>query len=385
MFGDDLSTFLTMYFPAAKAYLTLALLTFFWTIIFWIFLLTIEYKSFLRSREHYADLGAANIVSTAFLALAIGDTARNPRAILFDLYSAHPEASTRLKVAIDPITVLRPHLWYVVYLGLICGVVVSMLIVYYQLMQQTIAEFNAAGAFQEGLSYQDMLRDPALRSVLNWQLLFYWIIFLPFLAALGSFGIRVCLGNLLTKNTFGKSIKEFVLQGLILVSFLGLGIKISPATIHNHVTLDQATWKVHIAWTGFLPDSSIIFLLVLFIAYISTNLIFLIGLRRAVRGNRVTPPHFVWRLFIIALWIYMYLQIAQTVAVLLSFAVQADVLTFGDVSFRSLFLLVLGVFTIVLWVMLALVSYVVSRRGGTASGNFNRDRFAPWLYIPNRS
>jgi hypothetical protein len=91
---------------------------------FWLSLLIFEHRSFLRSREHYADVAACNLTSISDLAVALDEPLSSPKtSFARALFRAHPPPSERLDVALNSLLLVRPHAGYFAFFGYLCGMI----------------------------------------------------------------------------------------------------------------------------------------------------------------------------------------------------------------------------------------------------------------------
>jgi hypothetical protein len=381
-FGDTFASFLRGYIPALGWFFAYYAVTILWVIIFWVLLVSIEYRSFLRSREHYADIVASSVTSLTDLETALGNPSHEPKVSFRKWYAAHPSQISRIQVAADPTRVVQPQLAYLAFFGFLGGVFNALILFTLKEISDVFSAINTSDIFQRNIPYYQIAADPSMRSAfVAWVILLFLFAF-PFAAALGSLGVRICLGELLARSTFFRRAYHLILQSVVIFACFTLGGFINPLVINNiHFQFEQSgAWTIDNSWREFfhLP-SGFIGIVTFFLAYVVTNFLFISGLRSAIIGNRQTPPGLIWRTFNILLWTYMYVQVLQFVTAI-GYAMFDPISLFANPNQELVFFVFFALVIGASWGVLKLVSHIVSRRGVSSKGT-SADRFAPWLYF----
>ena len=381
VFGDSFGTFIRGYVPAAGWYLGYFATTFFWILIFWAALTSIEYRSFLRSREHYADVLATGIISTADLATAVGKARQKSFSILSNLYAAHPSPTARVATAKHPELMVQPRLIYLFYIGFVCGVVRALAYFYWAVVARAFPSIDTSTIYQTHKTYSEMISDPSARVLFFAQIAFFFLLVFPFVAAAGSLGLRACLGELLKRSSFTRAIYNLGLQSLIFFAAFVIGAIVNPvaATLLHFQFQQNGAWTIDSPWTVLFSSSVFVDGALYSLGYLLTNLLFLFGLRPVLFGKRESRLPSVWWILIILLWLYVYLLVVQEV--LLAYTVTLDPTPIITQHFEQLLMGgVLAVTIGICWSILRIAASFVSRRKLGSEASYTNE-FAPWLYI----
>ncbi|MCS3763175.1 M48 family metalloprotease [Bradyrhizobium centrosematis] len=375
--GYPLSSFTSYYRRLASGFVGRGAIVFLFGMTFFLLLVVTEYRSFLRSREHYADVFASHMISLPAFASAFSRIPSQPNVFL-DLYSAHPAPQDRTDVARSPMRVFVPRLTYFVYLGSLCGVIFAFISYFSALAANLSAAFDVSDAH----SYMDAMGNAILRWHVTAITFLSLVLLFPFVAAVGSLGTRACILNVLQQRSILRRLRDFAIGGALISIFFMLGCVIDPLiSAKAAVELTQAGT---LSAKDFLPSLwSFEIAAAIFGAYVTTNLLFASGLRPSLQGYRERPPGLIWQLFASVLWMYCYLMIFQPVVMTLDhfFADEPAV----PLLSHMLILGVLGVVMVaVCWAVLFGLSTWVSRRHCDLKSSSNlskRDNWAPWLYF----
>jgi len=344
-------------------------------------LTSIEYRSFLRSREHYADVLATGIISTADLATAVGKARQKSFSILSNLYAAHPSPTARVATAKHPELMVQPRLIYLFYIGFVCGVVRALAYFYWAVVARAFPSIDTSTIYQTHKTYSEMISDPSARVLFFAQIAFFFLLVFPFVAAAGSLGLRACLGELLKRSSFTRAIYNLGLQSLIFFAAFVIGAIVNPvaATLLHFQFQQNGAWTIDSPWTVLFSSSVFVDGALYSLGYLLTNLLFLFGLRPVLFGKRESRLPSVWWILIILLWLYVYLLVVQEV--LLAYTVTLDPTPIITQHFEQLLMGgVLAVTIGICWSILRIAASFVSRRKLGSEASYTNE-FAPWLYI----
>jgi hypothetical protein len=337
-----------------------------------------EYRSFLRSREFYADIAASHLFSSASLCTALGEP-HSSRDFFRDIYSAHPDAKTRLLVAQNPIQVLEPKIPYFAFIGLLCGAIFAIMNSFLSLTQNSFQSFS----FNSSGNYVEVMNGAERSNVLNIAL-FAIVLCLPFAAALGSLGSRDCIGKILSNASLVQRIKAFLISGGTISVFFIIGSAISPFVSDQIIRMSAEGLVVN--WMALSPNPFSLELAGAILgSYVCTNLVFASGFRPSLRGARSNKPGLLWRTFISLLWMYIYLMFVQIFLAGFDFIFAASpaipLLPQLLVAYAFLILIVAGC-----WIILRLTSVWIARSGSKSKLPASElGNWAPWLYFQTRA
>lgn len=358
-------------------FITLNSLTLFWTLPIWAVLIVLEHRSFLRSREFYADIAACNSISVAALASAVRQRSLGGSNVFYELFSAHPTPNARLEVSSNPGTVIVPRPTYIMFFGYVCGTVEALVVHYGETLATAFPSMH--------VTYTNNYLE--IMATQKWQFIyatfFMFVLLLPFVIAFGSLGIRACLSQLLSSASLAKNVGTFVVQGILFISFFLVGSIINPwVSLRVKFNFGMGNdWTLMNSWTDFIPHSpDLIMAFAIFAAYLITNLVFVTGLRGAVRGSSPIRPEFLWRLSLIILWIYVYMEAIQFVGYILNIGVGTPLVA-PPLWYQQLFICLLLIVPVaVCWPLVWLISRFIGRRGTTNTSGKSSE-FSPWLYF----
>jgi hypothetical protein len=378
--GSNLTTFLNWYLPAAGWNLSYSAITLLWVLCFWWALISVEYRSFLRSREYYADVLATGMTSIANLATAVGNSRGNALAFR-EVLAAHPSPSSRLEIATHPERLVQPRLPYFSFIGFVCGVVQTGVVFSWGLFARAFPSIDTSIIYQTHKTYYDMVNDPAVRALFALQTGFYLVLVFPFVAALGSLGVRACLGELLSRSLYITAARNLGLQSIVFFCSFAFGTFLNPFALQYVRFQFQQTgsWTIDIDWGNLISVFNISTGAMYSIAYFLTTLLFMSGIRASLFGRREVVPPTIWRIFIILLWTYVYLLLVEMVWV----AFDAAFNPAPAIPQHFLLVLMMAVLSCAVglcWGILWLVARTVARRGLTSPANY-KSEFAPWLYL----
>lgn len=363
---------------SAWQFVSITSLTFFWTLPFWALLVAYEHRSFLRSREAYADISASNMVSAAALATAVQIHSGEKMPILFGAFSAHPSTKERLKITANPQAIIAPHPTYLIFFGYLCGITYVLINHYSQTLATAFPIMNV----NYDQSYLEIVS--AQRTKFIYSTGFTFVLLLPFVMAFGSLGARACLNQLISASSLIANLKAFAFQGALFATFFVVGVAINPLIslkLKFNFGLNNS-WTLSNSWTDFVPGSfELIIACAMLVAYVLMNLVFVFGLWRVVHGPSKIRPGPFWRFSIIGLWIYGFVEATQLVMYTWEAIFNAPLIITSRRQQELIVFLILAAPIMICGISVWIISYFVGRRGAM-SKNWSPSEFSRWMLFP---